>query len=247
MKVRDREKIILEILQEKQLVSVDELSRKFGVSVVTIRKDLQHLEDEGKLVRTFGGAAAGGVESREQQRLEAIDRIAARTAEEIRDGDCVILNAGSTTLLTARKFQKLRGLTVITNSVSIARELSVQKEIQLILLGGEMTANAVFTHGGAAIGQLEQYKADKVILSASGISCRTGITTRHMEAADLFHKMIERADEVFVVADDTKVGFESFYYVSDLKVADKIITNRCEASEAELCKMEKMGIEVIRC
>ncbi len=59
MKVRDREKIILEILQEKQLVSVDELSRKFGVSVVTIRKDLQHLEDEGKLVRTFGGAATG--------------------------------------------------------------------------------------------------------------------------------------------------------------------------------------------
>ena len=68
-----------------------------------------------------------------------------------------------------------------------------------------------------------------------------------MEAADLFHKMIERADEVFVVADDTKVGFESFYYVSELKVADKVITNRCEASEAELCKMEKRGIEVIRC
>ena len=88
---------------------------------------------------------------------------------------------------------------------------------------------------------------DKLILSASGLSCVSGVTTRHMEAADLFRGMIECSREVIVVADDTKIGFESFYHVSDLKVVDKIVTNVYLENEPELRKMEEMGIQVYRC
>lgn len=246
MKIQDRECTILEILQKRQTISADELSHLFGVSLVTVRKDLQRLEDEGKLVRTFGGAAASVANKEEQRRIEAMQRIADCTAQAIQDGDSLILDAGTTTLLTA---QKLRGkrLKVITNAISVAREMNRHKGTQVILLGGELTGDAVFTYGSETIKQLEQYRADKLILSVSGISCERGITTRHVEAGDLFRKMIECVKEVVIPADDTKIGFESFYHVCDLKIADQLITNLCTKNETELRRMEEMGIKVCCC
>lgn len=247
MKYQERADKILRLLQERQVVSVADLSEQLQVSLVTVRKDLQSLEDEGKLIRTFGGAASCVIEHREQRRLSAMQRIADRVAREIQDGDCIIMNAGNTTLLTARNLLHLKYLKVITNSVSIARELSKKDGFQLIFLGGEMSSEAVFTHGAEAIGQLEQYKANKLILSASGISFNRGLTTRHMEAAALFQKMIARSKEIIVVVDDTKIGFESFYYVDGLHVVNRIVTNASESSEEELRRMEQTGIEVCRC
>jgi DeoR/GlpR family transcriptional regulator of sugar metabolism len=205
------------------------------------------LEDEGKLIRTFGGAVSCGMEHGEQERLNLMQSLAACVVSEIQEGDSVILNAGNTTLMIAWNLKQFKKLQVITNSLSIAKELGGYPGIQLILLGGEMTADAVFTHGGEAIRQLEKYKANKLILSASGVSCDRGITTRHMEAGELFRKMMERSGEVIVVADSTKINFDSFYYVSSLNAADKIVTNCCEENENELQRMERQGIQVIRC
>ncbi len=293
MKFQEREKIILELLQEKQVVRVEELSELLQVSLVTVRKDLRLLESEGKLLRTFGGVTACAVESKEQQRREMMQRIAKRTAEEIEEGDFFIMNAGTTAMLTAWELRK-KQVKVITNAISVAREIkrhsgseaillggeltrdavfthgseaieqlkqykadkhaiSVAREIkrhsgsEAILLGGELTRDAVFTHGSEAIEQLKQYKADKLVLSISGISCKGGITTRHMEAAGLFRGMIACASEVIVVADSTKIGFESFYHVSGLNVVDKLITDADPEHEEELQRMEAMGVRVLRC
>ena len=95
--------------------------------------------------------------------------------------------------------------------------------------------------------QLEQYKANKLIMSASGLSCSTGLTTRHMEAADLLRKMIARTETVIVVADDTKIGFESFYHVGDLSAVDMLITNATSKTEQELQKIQNIGIHVVKC
>lgn len=247
MKFREREEIVLGILQRQQTVKAEELSQKLGVSLVTVRKDLQRLDDEGKLVRTFGGAAACTVDRREQHRFGCAQAIADWAAKEIREGDCVILNAGTTTMLTAQNLRRHRKLKVITNATSVAREMSRHDETQVVLLGGELAGDAFFTYGSETIEQLKQYQADKLILSVSGISCGRGITTRHMEAADLFRRMIEQSEEVIVVADETKIGFESFYHVSDLKVVDKIITNKNPENESELKEMEKQGIHICRC
>ena len=176
-----------------------------------------------------------------------MEAIASRAAEEIREGDCVIMNAGNTTLLTARKLLGRKNITIITNSIAIARELARQNQIKLIFLGGEVNAEAVFTYGWDTVTQLEQYKANKLILSVSGLSCSTGLTTRHMEAADLLRKMIERTQNVIAVADDTKIGFESFYHVGDLHAVDMLVTNTAEFAETELQKIEAMGILVCRC
>lgn len=247
MKYQERADIILETLQKQQTVKAEELSSILRTSLVTIRKDLQKLENEGKLIRIFGGATSCMVNNEEQRRMIAMQKVAGRAVQEIQDGDCVILNAGTTNLLTVKNLSNFQSLTIITNALAIARDLSQRKEIQLIFLGGEMSSDAVYTRGSEAIEQLGQYKANKVILSVSGISCSRGITTRHMEMADLFCKMMERAEEVIVVADDTKIGFESFYHVCGVDVVHKLITNYSAKNEEELQQMERMGIEVCRC
>lgn len=238
---------ILALLRKNGTVQAAELSQLLQVSAVTIRKDLQRMEEEGILHRTHGGAALRSAVFGPDPRMEAMERIAAKAAEEIREGDCVIMNAGNTTLLTARNLRSRKNITIITNSVAIARELVNQTGIQLIFLGGEVNADAVFTYGYDAVTQLEQYKANKLILSCSGLSCSAGLTTRHMEAADLMRKMIARTQTVIAVADDTKIGFESFSHVGDLQAVDMLITNQTDYTEQELAKMEAAGIHVCRC
>ena len=238
---------IMALLRQNGTVQSSQISELLQVSLVTVRKDLQRMEDEGLLRRTHGGAAIRGVETDPDPRTKVMDRIAEAAAAQIHDGDCVIMNAGNTTLLTARKLLGRKNVTIITNSIAIARELVQQPSIKLLFLGGEVNAEAVFTYGWDPVTQLEQYKANKLIMSASGLSCSTGLTTRHMEAADLLRKMIDRTETVIAVADDTKIGFESFYHVGDLSAVDMLITNPTASTEQELQKMQDMGITLYRC
>lgn len=238
---------IMELLRQKGTVQAAQIGELLQVSAVTVRKDLQRMENEGMLRRTHGGATLCGPQSSQDPRQNAMERIAACAAAQILEGDCVIMNAGNTTLLTARKLLGRKDITIITNSIAIARELVQQTGIKLIFLGGEVNAEAVFTYGWDAVAQLEQYKANKLILSVSGLSCSSGLTTRHMEAADLLRKMIARTQKVMAVADDTKIGFESFYHVGDLDVVDMLMTDATQETEPELQKIETMGIPVYRC
>jgi len=247
MGYKSRANRIMELLRQNGTVQAAQISHLLNVSLVTVRKDLQRMEDEGFLRRTHGGAVLCGVQAMPDPRQDAMERIAEAAARQIQDGDCVIMNAGKTTLLTARKLMGRKNLTIITNSMAITRELIRESGTQLIFLGGKVNGESGFTYGWDAVAQLEQYKAHKLILSASGISCSAGLTTRHMEAADLLRKMIERTQTVIAVADDTKIGFESFYHVGDLHAVDMLVTNTAEFAETELQKIEAMGIYVCRC
>lgn len=247
MAYETRSNQIMALLRKNGTVQASQISQMLQVSLVTVRKDLQRMEDEGLLRRTHGGAAIRGIENHQDPRTAVMERIAEAAAAQIHAGDCVIMNAGNTTLLTARKLLGRKDLTIITNSIAIARELVQQTGIKLIFLGGKVNAEAVFTYGWDAVTQLEQYKANKLILSASGLSCSTGLTTRHMEAADLLRKMIARTETVIAVADDTKIGFESFYHVGNLDAVDMLITNANPATEQELQKIENMNIHICRC
>ena len=247
MKFQERSALILAELAQKPSVSAEELSRKLQVSLVTIRKDLNQMDRDGLLIRTFGGATACSVSKAQQTRMAALQIIARGVSDCIEDGDSLILDAGSTTLLAARWLLQKEQLKVITNSLPIGLELCRHEEIQLILLGGDLNSSGVFTYGKDAVRQLEQYKARKLILSVSGVSCSSGLTTRHSGLPELFRKMIERSHEVIVVADDTKIGFERFSHICDLDAVDRIITNWSPDSEPELQRMEARGIQVTRC
>ena len=242
----ERSNQILELLHSRGSIQASQLESLLQVSPVTIRKDLQRLEDMGKLMRTHGGAVLPGPRIPRDPRTDAMEAIAAVAASQIRDGDCVILNGGNTTLLTARKLME-REITLITNSIPIARELVSSSKVKLIFLGGEINPEGAFTYGWDAVTQLEQYKANKLILSVSGLSLSAGLTTRHMEAADLLRKMVQRTQTVIAVADDTKIGFESFCHVCDLDAVDMLLTNAKADTEAVLTELQQRNIPVLRC
>ena len=164
---------ILEFLRKTGTAQATQLSELLHVSLVTIRKDLQRMGDEGLLHRTHGGAAIREQQSTQDPRINAMEAIAEKVVREIYEGDCVIMNAGNTTLLAARKLLGRKNITIITNSIAIARELVQQTGIKLIFLGGEVNAEAVFTYGWDAVTQLEQYKANKLIalLIKFGVVC----------------------------------------------------------------------------
>ena len=212
-----------------------------------MRKDLNQMDKAGLLFRTFGGAAVCNIGKERRNQMMTLQTIAKCACDGIHDGDSVIINAGDTTLMTARCLKQRSSLRVITNSIPIGLELSQHREFQVIFLGGELNSSGIFTYGEDTIRQLEQYKADKLVLSVSGVSSSGGLTTRHFGLQFLFRRMIERAKETVVVVDSSKIGFQSFCHVCDLEAVDKIITNQCDDSEPELKKMEQMGIQVRRC
>lgn len=247
MRYEERASMILVELEQKSSVTVEELCKKLQVSPVTVRKDLNQMDKAGLLFRTFGGAAVCNIGKERRDQMMALQSIAKCACDDIQDGESVILNAGDTTLLTARCLKQKSSLRVITNSIPIGLELSQHRGFQVIFLGGELNSSGIFTYGEDTIRQLEQYKADKLILSVNGVSCAAGLTTQHFGLQILFRKMIDRAKKTIIVADSSKIGFQSFCHVYDLAGIHKIITNRCEKTEPDLAKMERMGIEVRRC
>lgn len=249
MKKKERTEAIISALREAQTLSVQALSERFGVSVITIRKDLQQLESEGLVIRTFGGVTLGTNGDETYQSAYNRQRIADRILEEIHEGDCIILNAGETTRLIARGLLHFQRLRIITNSVYVTKELSEKKGFQVIFLGGEMNASAVFTFGPDAAAQLEQYRADMLIISPSGLSHERGLTTRHPEAADLLRMMTLRANRIIIAADERKIGYESFYHVCDTSKISMLVTNTPASSHAqqELSELQKSGIHIVLC
>lgn len=238
--LEDRRQAILLQLRRDGKVRVADLARLFGISEVTVRTDLNELEAAGQLERVHGGAIPSNhayynltLDDRAQRQVEEKKRIAAEAAACVRPGDTVLLNAGTTNMVVAQQLRAIPNLTVVTNAISIACELGGAPGISVILLGGGVNAQYLFSYGDDAVGQLARYKADKVILSVDGFAAVGGITTYHHQEAPLIRQMLGRAKTVIVAADYSKIGRESFSYIDEAARADLLITNP-EAARAEL-------------
>jgi DeoR/GlpR family transcriptional regulator of sugar metabolism len=248
--IEERRNRILELLEKENRIKVAELSRAFCISEVTIRLDLTELENRGLLERIHGGAVVTGkayynmsMNEREKTNRDEKQRIAQTAASLIRDGDTVIINSGTTSLYTVRQIKNKKNITILTNSAVIAHEAGLGNDANVILLGGSYNSGYSFSYGEDANSQLMKYKADKLILSADGVSCESGITTYHYQEADIDRKMIERVNKTIVVADFSKIGRESFAFVSSIQSIDCLITNT-DANENEINGIRAAGIEV---
>lgn len=252
LSIEKRRKLILEILESKGKVKVSNLSEIFNISEVTIRIDLTELENEGLLERVHGGAVRT---NKFYYALSFQERITKYAAEKraialgvknlIKPGDTIIINAGTTTYFIAQELRSLSSLTVVTNSISIMMELAHLPNFNVILLGGSYNSQFQFTYGEDAISQLKKYKADKLILSADGVSGEIGITTYHISSAEISKIMIERAYHTIVVADYSKIGYEKFAYISPIDQIDCVVTNTiANCDEVEIIKSK--GVEVLQ-
>lgn len=253
LKIDSRRRQILELLRRDGEVRVAELSEMLDTTVVTVRNDLAILERDGYCRRIPGGAIRSapqftGLEFRHrtEQRAKEKKSIAASALSLVSDGDTLMINSGTTTYLTAVELKKRKNLSVVTNSLPIAVELSTVPGFRVVLLGGNVNADSAFTFGHAAVSELRQYRANSAILSVDGISGDKGMTTLHAEEAEINRIMMERSTQTIVVADSTKIGRESFFNFADLSTATCLVTNS-DADADALRVFGQLGLRVLRC
>ena len=250
LKIDTRRKKILEILRRDGQVRVAQLSEALGATVVTIRSDLDALEQDGYLERTQGGAIQAmknyynmEFQRRKQEHIEKKKAVAAMAAALVHDGDTLFINSGTTTYFTAVELKQRKNLNIVTNSISVAVELGGLPSFRVILLGGDINAQYSFTYGEDVKDQISRYRANWAILSVDGISPGTGITTYHAEESVIDRIMMDRAQTAAIVADSSKLGRESFSLISALSRGTVLITDR-EADRVLTQRIQEEGVDV---
>ncbi|WP_321345428.1 DeoR/GlpR family DNA-binding transcription regulator [uncultured Draconibacterium sp.] len=229
---QQRREKIFGMIREDGHAKVLDLSKIFKVTEVTIRQDLEKLEDEGLIIREHGGAYLKNI-SMNVQNIELLNNenmpekesIAKKAVEMINDGDTIILDSGSTVTEIAKLISGFKNLTVITNALNIALILGADPEINLILTGGEFKAPTLSLTGQKAADSLEGLHVDKLFLATAGIALKSGLTYPSISDICVKRAMIESADVVYLVADSSKIGKSSFASLGALSLIDYVITD----------------------
>ena len=252
MLAQERREKIMEMLHEKRNVKVSNLVELFGVSIETIRRDLDCLGKDGLLTKVYGGAVLEHVVAQEKnlntriatnkELKQEIARIACRYVEE---GQSIAMDASTTNLEIARMLKKnFHRLTIITNAVDIALEVREKELFNTILTGGVLRGDELCLLGGLAIEFLEKFHIDKVFASVSGVSVSNGFTDYGLGEYHVKMKMIERAREVIVVADSSKFDVISLLKVGNLDLCNFIITDS-KINAKVLQKYQEKGVKII--
>lgn len=247
----ERRNHILQRLHEEGHVSVSDLSDKFDVSAVTIRKDLGYLEDRNMLVRTHGGAIANNhfaydlpFEEKAKRHEEEKKRIGTRAAEMVDDRDIIILDSGTTTLNIFRNLRATQHLKIATNSILIAIEALRRPNVDLILLGGALRASSASVVGPYAEQMLRDHSFRKLFLAGDGFDLDYGLTTTDDYEASLNRLMIEAAEKTVVVTDSSKFGRRGLCRICPLDDIDAVITDD-GIPEAVTERLGDEGVELI--
>jgi DeoR family transcriptional regulator of aga operon len=219
----ERRREILELLRKDGRVLVRDLSKRFRISLITIRKDLEYLHHQGMLERTHGGALplrTGALQDqtlREKERLHRQEkmRIAAAALRMIRPGQVII----------ARGCRHLRSLTVITNATNIAAELA-DSNVEVILTGGLLRKSSFSLVGPLAEESLRKLSADMLFLAVDGFDVGYGLSTPNQQEARVNRAMSESARRTIVVCDSSKFGRRSLSLIMDVSAVHETITDR---------------------
>ncbi|GAA4447379.1 DeoR/GlpR family DNA-binding transcription regulator [Ravibacter arvi] len=241
---------ILKLLEERESLDVPVLGEIFGVSAVTVRKDLRLLEEKGLLFRTHGGASRQNpyirdrnVGEKELLYPEEKARIAAAAAKYVTPNDSVILASGTTLQALARELVTRHAFTAITSSIYVAHSLIQNPLIEVIQLGGSIRHSAGSVSGFSAEGFLENVVCSKLFLGADGIDLTHGLTTTDISEARLNQKMIRASESVIVLADSSKFSKHGFGKICGFEAVSRIITN--DRIPAKIAKqLEDMGVAV---
>lgn len=226
----DRRNQIAQILMKDGSIKVGDLSRRFSVSTETIRKDIIYLEGEGIATKSHGGAIAANdfverpLDVKEMDHAEAKAAIAIAAMDCIPSGGVVVLDTGSTTNAIARQLLLKSGITVFTNSVTIAGVLA-ESDNDVYLLGGLVRSSSKATVGGWALEALSTIHADVAFLGSDGFDGLPGPSTLSYEEAAFKRKVITISDLVYTVADSSKCSSSGLFGYADWHQLDGLITD----------------------
>ncbi|MCY1137104.1 DeoR/GlpR family DNA-binding transcription regulator [Actinoplanes sp. Pm04-4] len=237
-------------------VTVSALAERFGVSIDTVRRDLDQLSADGVLVRTYGGAVSRSTITRTDravdQRLsiqeQEKEKIAALAASLVEDGSTIMINGGTTTLALARQLGQHRDLTVATNNLLVPAALPTSAVRDIYVFGGAVRSLTLATIGPVSFrangGTELDISCDLALIGVGAIAADAGYTTSNLAEAAMMQEMISRAARVAILADSSKFDRRLFAQVSELGSADYLITDAMPARELRDA-LEASGVELI--
>jgi DeoR family fructose operon transcriptional repressor len=237
-------------------VTVGTLAEHFGVSIDTIRRDLDQLSAEGVLVRTYGGAVSLSTVSRVDRAVDVRlslqeaekEKIAALAASLVEDGSTIMINGGTTTLALARHLDHHRDLTVATNNLLVPPALSPSVIRDLYVFGGAVRSITLATIGPVSLrvagGTELDIRCDLALVGVGAVSVDAGYSTSNAGEAAMMREMMSRAARVAILADSSKFGRRLFAQISELGSATYLVTDSSPPSEL-LDALAENDVEVI--
>ena len=250
----ERQQEIVRLVGERGRARVTELAAYFGVSAVTIRKDLVALRDQHLIVRAHGGAIRPrgtgpepAFDIRERLQREEKTRLGAAAADRIVDGESIVLDASTTALQVARHLQDRtvwHGLTVVTNSIRIASELAGCTGITVLMLGGRVRWEAFSVVGSLGEDVFRRVNVQKAFLGAAGFTIESGLSDAMEEEAQIKRSMVAAAREVFALVDHTKWGRVASATFCETNQLDGVFTDG-EAPPDMVGTLRELGVEVV--
>lgn len=241
---------ILDLLTARGTLSIDALCNELRVSPATLRRDMTHLEDQGLVVRTRGGARANtGRElpvrlrdTKEPQAKRAI-AITAAALLPVNRPLAVAIGGGSTAAEVARELGRRRRLTIVTNALTTAVAVAARPNLQVIMTGGVIRASSLELVGSLAETTFNGISVNVAILGADGVSATNGVTTHDHTEARTNHAMVTHAHRLMVVADGSKIGRTTVAKVAGASAIDVLVTD-ASADPHELAALAELGVTV---
>jgi DeoR/GlpR family transcriptional regulator of sugar metabolism len=245
---QQRHELILRALRLEGPAAVRVLAERLGTSQATIRRDLVHLNREGLLTRVYGGAVSAADTDEPFAEVATVhvrdkDKIAARCAELIKDGDTILLDIGTTAHRLARALHG-RTLTVVTSNLAVYEELVDDHDIQLVLLGGVVRRRYRSLVGYLTEDALRQIGADWLFLSTSGIRSDGQVMDTTVVEVPIKRAMIAASDQVVLLADASKFPGTGMARVCGPQELDVVVTN-APADQKTRAALSDAGVQVI--
>lgn len=235
----ERQEEIIHLLKAKTKLTVSELCDHFNLSAATIRNDIRKLATQGRIRRAHGAIFPAGKVAFEptsdyKQTLNTRKKmkIAQKAFELVKDGDTIILDAGTTTMELAKQLVKKKNLTIIVNDISIALFLEKHSDAKIILLSGILRKGIHSTVGPWAIATLNRLNVDIAFLSANSFSLSKGFMTPDLLQAEIKKAYLRTAAQSVVLLDSSKIGTSSFIIFANLEDIQTIITDN-ELTESD--------------
>ncbi|MFP4646689.1 MAG: DeoR/GlpR family DNA-binding transcription regulator [Candidatus Acetothermia bacterium] len=232
MLAKQRRRKIANIVREQGEATTSELSERFSVSEITIRKDLEKLAEQGLIERAHGGAvkrestvSEPSYEEKASAHMEEKKKIGEKSATLIEEDSTILLGNGTTTMQMIPHLQGKDNLTVLTNSLNNAMEIFDLPDVKLSIIGGDARKKNYALVGPLAEECFDHIYVDQLFFGVDGISFEQGLTTPTLMEAKICEKMIEVSNEVILVADHSKFGRVVHGKIADMEVVDSMVTD----------------------
>ncbi|MBD1551499.1 DeoR/GlpR family DNA-binding transcription regulator [Pseudomonas typographi] len=241
---------IMRLINLQQRVKATDLAQSMHVSEETIRRDLKHLEEAGKLRRIHGGAILPKpneeqpLQVRHRIQTKAKARLAARAAELVDEGMALFLDTGTTTLALAQQLTRFSGLRVVTNSLDIGLLLTQQSDNQVLMAPGDIRHNDNALIGPHTLAFAAQFHYDVAFMGIGAVDLELGLMDYDEAEAHLRRVLAAHCRRSVILADDAKFGHRTFINTLPFSAVDTLVSNRLPSAEFVRC-LEAAHVELV--